>query len=202
MKSPISCMVLLKDNVWLGSSSGVIKVLNVDSKLPVGHWDSNLSVIDMIHLPVGYYQDDKEVLLVLIKPSTIAVFTKLDIQSNKLISAIIPDRAIQLSGDPIYALVVPATQQLWVCTADDQLNVFNCGHFDNPVKYDNPYGACCMALGKDYILIASGSTLHKWSITPSHVASLDCKTNIMKKIPNYKGNILHILIWCNIWFVS
>ena len=188
MKSPISCMVLLKDNVWIGSSSGIIKVLNVTSKLPVGHWDSKLSITDMVHLPIGYYQDDKEALLVLVKPSTIAVFTKLDIQPSKLISAILPDHAIQLSSDPICALIVSATQQLWVGTADDQLNVFNSNCYDNPVKYNNPYGACCMASGKDSILIASGTTLQRWSSSPSHVASLDCMAKIMEKIPNYNGN--------------
>ena len=190
MKSPISCMVLLKDNVWIGSSSGIIKVLNVDSKLPVGHWDSKLSITDMVHLPIGYYQDDKEALLVLVKPSTIAVFTKLDIQPSKLISAILPDHMIHLSSDPICALIVPTTPQLWVCTADDQLNVFNSGCYENPVKYDNPYGACCMASEEDCILIASGSTLHKWSLTPSHVSSLECEATILKKIPKYNGNLI------------
>ena len=193
MKSPISCMVSLDGNVWVGSSSGVIKVINVDSKLPVGYWDSKLCIVDMIHLPMGYYKEEKEALLALVKPSTIAVFTKLDIQPGKLINVILPDHAIQLSGDPICALIVPTTQQLWVCTADDQLNVFSSGCYDNPGKYNNPYGACCMASGEDSILIASGSTLHKWASTPSHVTSLDCETIIMEKIPNYNGKYCSIL---------
>ena len=62
---------------------------------------------------------------------------------------------IQISSDPICALIVPTTQQLWVCTTDDQLNVFNSDCYDNPVKYDNPYGACCMVSEEDSILIAS-----------------------------------------------
>ena len=193
MKSPISCMVLLEGNVWMGSSSGVIKVINVDSKLPVGHWDSKLCIVDMIHLPMGYYEEDKEALLVLVRPSTIAVFTRLNIQPGKLINIILPDHAIQLSGDPICALIVPTTQRLWVCSADDQLNVFSSGCYDNPRKYDNLYGACCMASGEDSILIASGSTLHKWSSTPSHVTSLDCEAIIMEKIPNYNGKYCSIL---------
>jgi len=180
--------------VWVGSSSGVIKVFSVDSKQLVGLWDSNLCILDIVHLPVGYYHKDKEALMVLVKPSTIVVFTKLDIQAGRVIKVILPDRAIQLGGDPICALTVPVIEQLWVCSADGQLNVFSCNCYNNPMKCDNPYGASFMASLEDSVLIASGSMIHKWSSEkyPSHVTSLNCEDTIMKKIPNYNGNYMYL----------
>jgi len=188
LKSPITCMVLLESNVWVGSSSGVIKVFGVDSKQPVGLWDSNLCILDMVHLPVGYYHKDKEALVILVEPSTIALFTNLDVRAGRMINAILPDRAIQLGGDPICALTVPAVKQLWVCTADGQLNVFSCGCYDDPVEHNNPYGASCMASEEDSVFIASGSEIHKWSQSPSYLTNLDCEETILNKIPNYSGN--------------
>ena len=192
MKSPISCMILLEGNVWVGSPSGVVKLYNVASKLPMGYWNSKLCVIDMIHLPDGYYNDE-QALLVLAKPSSIVVFTKIDRQCS---DAIVPDRIIQLDDDPICALLVPTLQQFWMCTTDNQLNVFGTGCYDNrPVKYANPHGACCMATEKDSVLIASGSVIHKWSSRqfPTHVTCLDCKATLMEKIPNYEGNYINTL---------
>jgi len=181
-------MTLVNDSVWVGSSCGVVKLYNVANKLPMGHWASKLCVVDMVHLPNGCYDHDKPALLVLAKPSTIAVFTKLDQQSCKLADTITPDHIIHLDGDPICTLLVPTLKQLWVCTSDNQLNVFSTGCYNNlAMKYANPHGACCMATEKDFVLIASGSVIHKWSYCPTLVTSLDCEATLMDKIPNYKG---------------
>ena len=202
-------MILLEGNVWVGSPSGVVKLYNAVSKLPIGHWNSKLCITEMVHLPNGYYDDDKQALLVLAKPSSIVVFTQLDRQSSKLIDTIVPDHIIKLHGDPICALLMPTLHQLWVCTTDNQLNVFCTGCYDNlPMKCANPHGACCMATEKDCVLIASGSAVHKWSPcqSPTCVTSLNCEATIMEKIPNYEGNSSRVsncpLLYINTFYTS
>lgn len=175
--------------MWVGSQSGVVELYNSTTKLPMGHWSSGLQIIDMVYLPCAGC-DNQQALMVLAKPSTIAIFTELGRQSSKLNDTIVPDHVINLEDDPICALLVP-TDQLWVCTSNKQLNMFNVGNYNNPpIKCPNTYGAYCMATEKDYVLIASGSVLHKWSQQqpPSHESSLDCEATLMEKIPNYEGN--------------
>ena len=91
------------------------------------------------------------------------------------------DHEIDMQSEIFCALLVPITNQLWVCTADNKLVIFNPGCYDNHeiCLISQP---CCMATVDEVVLVVE--ELQKWSTTetPSSISCLDCTGTIMDKI--------------------
>lgn len=194
MKSPVTCMLVVNDNLWVGSQTKV-EVYNTVEKLPIALWSSDAVVMEMILLPSGHYGDN-EALLMPTKSCTIVIFTTLQFDSKRLLATIKPDGVIEMDCEIFCALLVPTIDQLWTCTADNELIVYNPGCYDNPEKYNIPDVSkpCCMATVNEFVLIAAEATIQKWSLwkTPSRISSLNCGATIMEKMAtiHYDGKSL------------
>ena len=184
MKSPVTCMLIVNDYLWVGSHSGV-KVFNAVTRQLIGYCATQHTVTDMILVPHGHY-DDNEALVMTTKSSSILIFTISQWNSQRLLEDIKPTNEIEV--DSVFcALLVPTINQLWVCTADSQLVVFNPGCYGNPEKYNipdikNPH---CMTTVNEFVLIAAETKIQKWSCSgqmPNVLNSLDCKDAIMEKV--------------------
>ena len=194
MKSPVTCMLIINDYLWVGSHSGV-KVYNAANRQLIGLWVTKTVVAMMILVPYGHHSD-KEALVMLTKSSTILIFTVLQWQKQRLLQDVKPDHEIDMHCEILCALLVPIINQLWVCTTDNKLVIFNSGCYDNHEKYDVPdmKQPCCMATIDDHVLVAGGAKIQKWSAmeTPSAISCLDCTGTIMEKISTiqYDGESL------------
>ena len=182
MKSPVTCMMIINDYLWVGSHSGV-KVYNAANRKPIGLWATKTIVTAMILAPY----EEKEALVMLTKSNTILIFTMLQWQNKqRLLQDIQPDHEIDMQCEIFCALLVPIINQLWVCTADSELAIFNPGCYDNHEKYDMPDMSqpCCMATVDDeVVLVAAEAKIQKWRTeTPSAVSCLDCTGTIMDKV--------------------
>ena len=183
MKSPVTCMLIVNDYLWVGSHSGV-KVFNAVTRQPIGYC-ATLHITAMILVPHGYHGG--EALVMTTKSASILIFTILQWTSQQF-EDMKPMCEIEL--DYVFCvLLVPTINQLWVCTADGQLHVFNHDCYSNHEKHNipdisNPH---CMTTVNEFVLIAAETKIQKWSCsgqTPNVLNSLDCKETIMKKVSN------------------
>ena len=185
MKSPVTCMIIINDYLWVGSHSGV-KVYNAANRQLIGSWITKTVVTAMILVP-DEHQIDKEALVMLTKSKTILIFTLLQWQNKqRLLQDIKPDREIDMHCEIFCALLVPIINQLWMCTADNKLVIFNSGCYDNHEKYDMPdmLQPHCMATVDEIVLVAGGAKIQKWDTTeiPGTTNCLDCTGTIMDKV--------------------
>ena len=180
MKSPVTCMLIVNDYLWVGSHSGV-KVFNAVTRQPIGYCATQ-HITDMILVPHGHHGD--EALVMTTKSASILIFT---VQwTSQQFEDMKPMCEIEL-GYVFCVLLVPTINQLWVCTADSQLLVFDAGCYSNHEKYSipgisNPY---CMTTVNEFVLIAAKTKIQKWSCSgqmPNVLNSLDCKKIIMEKV--------------------
>ena len=126
-------------------------------------------------------------LIMLTKSSTILIFTVLKWHNKqRLLQDVKPEHEIEMHCEVFCALLVPIINQLWVCTADSELVVFNSGCYDNHKKYNMPDMSqpCCMATVDDYVLVAARAKIQKWSSAeiPNAISCLDCTGTMMEKI--------------------
>ena len=182
MKSPVTCMLIVNDYLWVGSHSGV-KVFNAVTRQPIGYCVTQHIITDMILVPHGHHGD--EALVITTKSASILIFTILQWISQQF-EDMKPMCEIEL--DYVFcALLVPTINQLWVCTADGQLLVFDAGCYSNHEKYSipdisNPH---CMTTVNEFVLIAAKTKIQKWSYSgqmPNVLNGLDCKKIIMEKV--------------------
>ena len=187
-------MLMVNDYLWVGSHSGV-KVFNAVNRQPVGYCATQHAVTAMILVPHGHY-DDNEALVMPTKSSIILIFTVLQWSSERLLEDIKPTHEIEL--DCVFcALLVPTINQLWVCSTDSKLVVFNPGLYGNPEKYSMPdiSNPCCMATVNDAVLIAAETRVQKWDCSgqlPNVLSSVDCKETVMEKVStiHYDGKLV------------
>lgn len=181
MKSSVTCMLMVNEHLWVGHHDGV-KVFNTITKQPIGIWCTNTIITTMILVPGDH---NNESLIMLTNSYTILIFTKLQWNSQRLLEDITPDHDVKLDCELCCALLVPTSNQLWVCTANSQLAVFSPGCYDHHEKYAMPETAkpCCMATVNDYVLVAIEAKIQKWSSgeIPTSISSLDCEATIMDK---------------------
>ena len=71
-KSPVTCMIIVNDYLWVGSHSGA-KVYDAANRKTKGHWVTKIIVTAMILVPHYKHRVDKEALLMLTKSRTILV---------------------------------------------------------------------------------------------------------------------------------
>ena len=57
MKSPVTCMLIINDYLWVGSHSGV-KVYNAANRQLIGVWVTNRVITTMILVPYGQCDDE------------------------------------------------------------------------------------------------------------------------------------------------
>ena len=194
VKSPVTCMLIVNDYLWVGSQNGV-KVFNAASKQLIGLWVAERIVTTMILVPSGHCSDN-EAIIMPTKSCSILIFTVLRWTSERLLQDIEPSHEIQLDCGILCTLLVPTVNQLWACTADSKLTLFNPGCYDNPEKYNtsdisNP---CCIATVNEFVLVAAETKIQKWSTgeIPSALSTVDCVGTIMDKIctMKYHGELM------------
>lgn len=183
MKSPVTCMLIVNDHLWVGLHNGV-RVIDAVTKQQKGVWLSQHIITAMILVPSGHCSDN-EAIVMCTKSHSLFIFTGLQWSAPRLLQDVVPAREIEI--DYIFcALLVPTSNQLWMCTADSKLFLFNAGCYDNPEKYNMPDMStpCCMATVNDFVLIAAEDKIQKWNSgeIPSCLSSLECKETIMEKI--------------------
>ena len=79
-KSPVTCMIIVNDCLWVGSHSGV-KLYDAANRETIGHWVTKIIVTAMIL--VSHYKHHEEALLMLTKSRTILVFTVLQWENKQ-----------------------------------------------------------------------------------------------------------------------
>ena len=81
-KSPVTCMIIVNDYLWVGSHSGA-KVYDAANRKTKGYWVTKIIVTAMILVPHYKHRVDKEALLMLTKSRTILVFTVLQWENKQ-----------------------------------------------------------------------------------------------------------------------
>ena len=182
MKSPVTCMLIVNDYLWVGTHSGV-KVYNATNRQLVAVYVNKTVIIDMILVPPGHCGKE-EAIVMLTKSRTLLIFTALWKDKNRLLLELLPDREIAMKCEVLCALLVPTSNQLWVCTSNSRLAVFSPGCYDNPEKHDIPDMSqlCCLATVDDFVVVASEAKIQKWSPgeIPIPIGTLDCEGTIME----------------------
>lgn len=202
MKSPVTCMLMVNDHLWVGSHDGV-RIFNTTTvnKQLVASWCTKLIVTSMILLPPGHYSSSEDIIM-LTKSCSLVIFAIPQLKSQQLLENIEPKHEIKLGCELFCALLVPTIDQLWVCTANSQLAVFSPGHYDNPEKYNmsDMSKVRCMATLDNVVLVAAEAKIQKWSLgeIPSPVSSLDCAAIIVKRTAiKENGEHHNVNVCCN-----
>ena len=182
MKSPVTCMLIVNDYLWVGTHGGV-KVYNATNKQLVAVWVDKAIILTMILVPSGHCSDG-EAIVMLTKSRTLLIFPALWKDKNRLLLELQPEHEIEMNCEVLCALLVPTSNQLWVCISNKRLAVFNPGCYDNPKKYDMPDMSqpCCLATVNDFVLIAAEARIQKWNpgVTPVPIDTLDCEAMVME----------------------